>query len=169
MHDISIRAGSHQTGAQGVLEHIGAAPGILADDDLGLLALLGTVVPAQEPTDLYRMFKGQILIGLAAETVRREWSFNLRMLAEDALTPEELEAFTGTTVLVQGTIDLCFIEDGKWILLDYKTDRSSDIDAIRDHYSRQLQLYAAALERITGIAVNEKLLCLLRREMILKM
>ena len=70
VHDVSIRAGSHQTGAQGVLEHIGAATGVLADDDLGLLALLGTVVPAQEPTDLYRMFKGQILIGLAAETVR---------------------------------------------------------------------------------------------------
>ena len=106
---------------------------------------------------------------LAAETVHREWSFNLRMRAEDALSPAELEAFTGTIVLVQGTIDLCFMENGKWILLDYKTDRSSDIDEIRAHYSRQLNLYATALERITGIAVNEKLLCLLRREMILKL
>ena len=106
---------------------------------------------------------------LSAQTVHREWSFNLRMRAEDALTAEELEAFTGTTVLVQGTIDLCFIENGRWILLDYKTDRTSDIDEIRAHYSRQLQLYATALERITEIPVNEKLLCLLRREMILTM
>jgi len=104
---------------------------------------------------------------LAAETIHREWSFNLRMRAEDALSPEEMEAFSGTIVLVQGTIDMCFIENGEWILLDYKTDRSTDIDEIKAHYTRQLQLYAAALERITGIPVKERLLCLLRRSMVL--
>ena len=106
---------------------------------------------------------------LASETVHREWSFNLRMRTEDALSPEELETFAGTIVLVQGTIDMCFIEDGEWILLDYKTDRSSDIDEIKAHYARQLQLYATALERITGIPVRQKLLCLLRRGMILEL
>jgi ATP-dependent helicase/nuclease subunit A len=106
---------------------------------------------------------------LAAEVIRREWSFNLRMRAEDALTPEEMDVFAGTIVLVQGTIDLCFMENGKWILLDYKTDRSQDVDEIRAHYSRQLGLYSTALERITGISVNEKLLCLLRKGMVLKL
>ena len=106
---------------------------------------------------------------LAAETVHREWSFNLRMRTEDALSPEEWTAFEGTVVLVQGTIDMCFIENDEWILLDYKTDRSSDIDEIKAHYTRQLQLYATALERITGIPVRQKLLCLLRRGMILEL
>lgn len=106
---------------------------------------------------------------LAAETLHREWSFNLRMRAEDALSPAEMEAFSGTIVLVQGTIDLCFIEDGQWILLDYKTDRTTDIDEIKAHYSRQLQLYATALQRITNIPVRQKLLCLLRREMIISL
>lgn len=105
---------------------------------------------------------------LAAEIIRREWSFNLRMRTEDALSPEEMETFAGTIVLVQGTIDMCFIEDGAWVLLDYKTDRSTDIDEIKAHYTRQLQLYATALERITGIPVKQKLLCLLRRGMVLE-
>ena len=103
---------------------------------------------------------------LAAETLHREWSFNLRMRVEDALSPAEREAFAGTIVLVQGTIDLCFLEDDQWVLLDYKTDRTTDIDELKAHYSRQLQLYATALERITGIPVKQKLLCLLRREMV---
>ena len=140
-------------------------------DDMRLRGVLTQAMRDVIPEGLLAKFfageTGQRI--LAAETVHREWSFNLRMRAEDALTPEETETFTGTIVLVQGTIDLCFIESGKWILLDYKTDRSSDIEEIKQHYSRQLQLYATALERITGIPVNERLLCLLRRGMILNL
>lgn len=104
---------------------------------------------------------------LAAETLRREWPFNLRMEAEDALAESERADYAGTMILVQGTIDMCFIEDGKWVLVDYKTDRSSDIDALKAHYEKQLALYAMALERITGIPVKQQLLCLLRRGMVL--
>ena len=69
---------------------------------------------------------------------------------------------------MQGTIDCCFIEDGAWILLDYKTDRSGDLDALRDHYRAQLSVYALALERITGIPVRQRLLCLLASNAVLE-
>ena len=72
-------------------------------------------------------------------------------------------------ILVQGTIDLCFIEDGQWVLVDYKTDRSTDIEELKAHYRNQLALYATALERITGIPVKQRLLCLLRRGMVLEL
>ena len=81
--------------------------------------------------------------------------------AAEALTPEEAGRFGDEELLVQGTIDCCFVEDGAWVLLDYKTDRTDDMDALRAHYEKQLGVYALALRRITGLPVKERLLCLL--------
>jgi len=47
------------------------------------------------------------------------------------------------------------------VLLDYKTDRTTDAEALTLRYRNQLRLYALALERITGMPVREIRLCLL--------
>ena len=57
-------------------------------------------------------------------------------------------------VLLQGVIDLCFIENDEWVLCDYKTDRA-EADELRDRYSDQLRLYRDALEAITDRPVKE--------------
>ena len=98
---------------------------------------------------------------LASRHVQREWSFNAMMRISEALTEAENTGFTDEEILVQGTIDCCFEEDGCWVLLDYKTDRSTDAEALSQRYRSQLRLYALALERITGMRVKEILLCLL--------
>ncbi len=117
---------------------------------------------AVRPERLARFLEGEVGLRLrAARTVRREWPFNVRLQARDALTPEEAGRFGGGELLVQGTIDCCFVEDGQWVLLDYKTDRTDDMDALRAHYERQLAVYALALETITGMPVRQRLLCLL--------
>ena len=93
---------------------------------------------------------------LAAEVVEREWRFNLRMPAREAVpdAPETSE------IIVQGSVDLCFLENGKWVLVDYKTDRADDEQALLERYRPQLALYAKALERITGREVAESDVCL---------
>ena len=93
---------------------------------------------------------------------------NAMLRAEEALTAQEAGRFAQEELLVQGTIDCCFIEDGKWVLLDYKTDRTQDMDAIREHYRAQLGLYALALERITGRPVKQHTLCLIAQDRILE-
>jgi len=103
-----------------------------------------------------------------AASIRREWSFNAVLRASDALTPEEAGQFISEELLVQGTVDCCFMEDGQWILLDYKTDRADDPEAVREHYHKQLSVYALALERITGIPVRQRLLCLISANMVLE-
>ncbi|MCR5674831.1 MAG: helicase-exonuclease AddAB subunit AddA [Lachnospiraceae bacterium] len=63
----------------------------------------------------------------------------------------------GETVLLQGVVDVWFIEDNAIILLDYKTDRlGGDVRELAEKYGVQLALYAEALERITGLPVKEK-------------
>ncbi|HIU34523.1 MAG TPA: UvrD-helicase domain-containing protein [Candidatus Pullichristensenella excrementigallinarum] len=98
---------------------------------------------------------------LQAQTIRREWPFNVMLRVSEALESEAEDPFQDAELLVQGTIDCCFLEEGEWILLDYKTDGASDLEGLKRHYARQLGIYALALERITGIRVRSKGLCLL--------
>ena len=59
-------------------------------------------------------------------------------------------------VLVEGTIDLVFEEDGALIALDFKTDRELATDLER--YKRQLTYYCRALEAATGKSTRGVLL-----------
>ena len=79
---------------------------------------------------------------LSSPEVHREWNFNL-------LREEQ-------HMLVQGVMDCVFLEDGEWILLDYKTDRIEDEAAFADHYRPQMAWYATALESLTGRKVKER-------------
>ena len=50
--------------------------------------------------------------------------------------------------LIQGIIDVFWIEDDVIIVLDYKTDRVDTAQELIDRYATQLKLYADALERV---------------------
>jgi ATP-dependent helicase/nuclease subunit A len=62
--------------------------------------------------------------------------------------------------LIEGQIDLAFLENGRWIVADYKTDRvaraaRAAIAARAEHHAAQVALYAVALTRLTRIEVAE--------------
>ena len=81
---------------------------------------------------------------LASPEIHREWGFNLFREEEN--------------LLIQGVIDCAFVENGNWILLDYKTDRIEDPEVFCESYRPQLAWYAVALETLTGRKVHEKCL-----------
>jgi ATP-dependent exoDNAse (exonuclease V) beta subunit len=58
--------------------------------------------------------------------------------------------------LLEGIIDLAFVEDGFWVIVDFKTD--ADISGHGAQYQRQLQWYASALSRLTGLPARAYLL-----------
>lgn len=68
------------------------------------------------------------------------------MLLQDQKTAEDLSREDIT--LVQGIIDVFWIEQDGIVLLDYKTDRVDTDRQLTDRYEAQLKLYAEALERI---------------------
>jgi len=61
--------------------------------------------------------------------------------------------------ILAGVIDLVYRNrNGRWVIVDYKTDDVSDPDRkqkLDDLYGGQLQLYAGAFEKITGESVGE--------------
>ena len=62
------------------------------------------------------------------------------------------------TVTLQGAVDICFIENGELVILDFKTDRVEDINELADSYSEQLNAYAKACEKIFKLKVKEKII-----------
>jgi ATP-dependent helicase/nuclease subunit A len=98
---------------------------------------------------------------LSAAEIRREIPFNY------AYEPAKVrDAWAGIEqkIIVQGIIDCAFIEDGQWVIIDYKTDRYQDIkqrDEIIDGYKIQINLYAEALTKLTGMPVKEKIIGLI--------
>ena len=96
---------------------------------------------------------------LASETVRRELEFNYRVSARHLLGAD-----TDEPILLQGVIDCCFLEEGAWVLLDYKTDfvpPGTTLEEAAAKHARQLTLYAEALAALTATPVREAYICLL--------
>lgn len=110
--------------------------------------------------DAIRRFAASPLFLRMAQSrrVEREWSF-LCPLPAGMLLPD---AASDEPVLLQGVIDACFVEDGAWVLLDYKTDRvTGDPNEYAKKHTRQVALYAEALTRLSGMPVRERHIVLL--------
>lgn len=62
--------------------------------------------------------------------------------------------------VMEGVIDLAFLEKDGWVIADYKTDVGTDPDFARRRagYRRQVELYAEAWSRLTGADVKERVL-----------
>lgn len=88
-----------------------------------------------------------------ADRCLHEAPFCLQMGADEAGLAESDEC-----VVVQGVIDMCFVENDSWVVVDYKTDRidRNTAKVAAQKYKIQLELYCKALERITKIKVKEK-------------
>lgn len=69
--------------------------------------------------------------------------------------------------LLEGVIDLAFVEEEAWVVVDFKTDAVTETEAIEARASRywpQLSLYALALEQLSGRPVKELILLFVRSQ-----
>jgi ATP-dependent helicase/nuclease subunit A len=74
-------------------------------------------------------------------------------VVDDPGAPDRLE-------VLEGVIDLAFLEEDGWVIADYKTDVGTDPDFARrkEGYRRQVDLYAEAWTLLTGDDVKERVL-----------
>jgi ATP-dependent helicase/nuclease subunit A len=108
-----------------------------------------------------------------ADWVKREMPFSYGLPAaeaspqlsgletmQDGSPSAAFQELDGETVLIQGIVDCLFAVGGKVYLLDYKSDRVLEhrggAEALAESYRFQLELYAQAVEDITGSTVDEK-------------
>ena len=97
----------------------------------------------------YRMWRAQ-----EQGLLYREQPFVLGIDAK-RLDPDLPE---GEKVLIQGIIDVFFIEDGEIVLLDYKTDVIDSLEALWNRYNVQIQYYEETLTKLMQMPVKERIL-----------
>ena len=66
---------------------------------------------------------------------------------------------------LNAVIDLAFVEEGAWVVVDYKTDH--DPQRGLDAYRKQIGHYSELLETFTGLKVKEACLYLLRKDQVI--
>jgi len=114
---------------------------------------------AIQPEKMVPFFHSNIAERLrAAKEVMREFPFTYAMEDQD-----------GDKQIIQGVVDCLFLEeDGRFVLLDYKTDRVQHLvnneallqKEMNNRYAIQLSIYAQAIESIMQVEIKEKMLYL---------
>jgi ATP-dependent exoDNAse (exonuclease V) beta subunit len=91
----------------------------------------------------------------ATDAVARVLGHDLMRRAQSALARGACRRETPVTgtlpdgTIVEGVVDLAFEENGRWHVVDFKTDRELD-EAGEERYRRQVALYAAAIQQATA-------------------
>lgn len=121
-----------------------------------------------DPVQIYNFFISPLGRRAAcADELHREAPFQINIPVREydpALTEAQ---YDDENLILQGIID-CFFKDketGKYVLYDYKTDtvRKGHESEAYEKYSKQLDLYARAIEQLTGNRIDEKYLYLFKR------
>ena len=115
--------------------------------------------------DFFAQDIGQRAVRAAkAGTLRKEKPFTLKTERD------------GGELLVQGVLDCCFEEDGKMVLIDYKSnyidprkDRGAELARLREEYKVQIELYSEAIQKGSGMEVSEAYLWLFAASEALRM
>lgn len=92
---------------------------------------------AQKEGRLYR--EQPFVLGISANRLKADF-------------PEE------ETVLIQGIMDVFFVEEDGIVLLDYKTDAVKSMEELWNRYETQLTYYSEALQKLLQKPVKERLL-----------
>ena len=78
----------------------------------------------------------------------------LRFLSEFSQIPE----YPAEKTVVQGIIDCVIEESDGIVVVDFKTDNVTDEQTLIERYSKQLDLYARACEKMFSLPVKEKII-----------
>jgi ATP-dependent helicase/nuclease subunit A len=106
----------------------------------------------------------QMLASGTGEELRKASPLNRETRFSVLLPSEQLGFAAGEQILVQGTIDAWYEENGQIVLLDYKTDhiREEEAETRAEKYRPQMEAYRLALEAVTGKTVKKTILYFLR-------
>ncbi len=134
---------------------------VQVQEEIGNLVEKGTLqkdmAQCIEPNDVLAFLNSNLgkRMKKAAEEnhLYKEQPFVMKVPAKDVyhIDTEEI-------TIVQGIVDVYFEEDGRVVLLDYKTDQVKRIEELKEKYQAQLDYYEKAISQLTGKPVKEKII-----------
>jgi len=126
----------------------------LAKTEIENLARLRKLSPKEaeiiEPDKIAEFFKGELgqRILICADVIREEEFYN-DVMGKD-IGEDDLDEF-----LLQGRVDLYFVENGEIVVVDYKTDKPYNLEKEKENYAKQVKIYSSILPKSTGMKVKE--------------
>lgn len=90
---------------------------------------------------------------LKSKKVLREFKFSVKMPLSASLFEEDEK--DENSVVVQGAMDCAFLEDDGFVIVDYKTDKTENMQSLYEKYVSQLSIYKYALEETQNLKVKE--------------
>jgi ATP-dependent helicase/nuclease subunit A len=94
---------------------------------------------------------------LNSQKLFREHRFSVKIppiMLDENLSDLKNENF----IVTQGAIDCAFTENGEYMIVDYKTDKTANAAELFDKYSKQLEIYKYALEHAKNTKVKEMII-----------
>lgn len=113
---------------------------------------------AIDEEDIIKFSQSNLFTRMKAAKGRGELFRERKFLMGRAAKDINKKSSSDEMVIIQGIIDVCFIEDGKYVLADYKTDKVKSMDELREKYHVQLECYEDALKQIAETDVSEKII-----------
>ncbi|MBR4452391.1 MAG: helicase-exonuclease AddAB subunit AddA [Clostridia bacterium] len=95
---------------------------------------------------------------IKSEKIYREFAFNASLSVTDIYPEIDIGAADDETILIEGVVDCAFEENGKLIIIDFKTDRVSGEEELISEYRAQLETYRKCLAKVLRIPVSETLI-----------
>jgi ATP-dependent helicase/nuclease subunit A len=92
----------------------------------------------------------------ASPNVRKEFKLCTEINLSELGCPKEYDEIFDEKPFVQGIADMFFHEVDGVVLVDYKTNKNTPRAELIDMYRGQLEIYARAIEEMTGEKVKEK-------------
>ena len=89
-----------------------------------------------------------------SDEYHREFKFTVKIDTCDYNSEIDAE-FARNKIIMQGSVDLLFVENGQVVIVDYKTDRVKDINSLKEIYQKQLELYKKAVGQVMELPVKE--------------
>lgn len=102
------------------------------------------------------IFSDLITRAINSEKVFKEYRFAIKVNA--CRINDEIDETCDDEIILQGAVDLTFIENGELVIVDYKTDRVKDTNDLYSIYHNQLEIYKEAMEQCTDYKVKECLI-----------
>ena len=160
MSEKSMTATERGTAVHNTLQHIDfKAATVNLEKELERLVKMGYISENQykviDSVMLKKLLASDIINDVInSKKVYREFKFNTKIKASRAL--ENIpETIGDKDIILQGSVDLAYLKDGKIYIVDYKTDRVNSVKELKDLYSDQLLLYREAMEQCTPYKVSK--------------
>ncbi len=133
------------------------------DDEIERLCAAGRLTSLQaqsiDRTKLAKLIEINLFDRIInAESVYKEEQF-FAQISPSVISDEYTHVNQKASIIVQGAVDLAFVENGELVIVDYKTDRVKDIEKLAKLYEKQLLIYKAAMQQTTQLPVKQCIIC----------